>query len=138
MGDLLSADDRWAIADLLNRYAWALADRDWDAYGTCFTPDATVDYSTAGGPVGSPAEARAWLEPTFGGFDMALSHTGNLVIDPVSAEEAKVRSLYRMTMRIAGEPPTYIEASGGYDDTVVRTPDGWRISSRHEDLRWMK
>jgi len=106
MGDLIDADDRWAIAELLNRYAWAMADRDWDAWEACFSPDAKLDYSTAGGVVGSSAEARAWLEPTLGGFDMAMSHTGNVVIDAVSADEAKVRSLYRMTMRIAGDPPT--------------------------------
>jgi 3-phenylpropionate/cinnamic acid dioxygenase small subunit len=138
MGDLIDADDRWAIAELLNRYAWAMADRDWDAWEASFSADAKLDYSTAGGVVGSSAEARAWLEPTLGGFDMAMSHTGNVVIDAVSADEAKVRSLYRMTMRIAGDPPTYLEASGGYKDTVVRTSDGWRISSRYEDMKWMR
>jgi 3-phenylpropionate/cinnamic acid dioxygenase small subunit len=138
MGDLIDADDRWAIAELLNRYAWAMADRDWDAWEACFSADAKLDYSTAGGVVGSSAEARAWLEPTLDGFDMAMSHTGNVVIDAVSADEAKVRSLYRMTMRIAGDPPTYLEASGGYKDTVVRTSDGWRISSRYEDMKWMR
>ena len=59
LGEIMlnEALDRALITDLLSRYTWALVDRNWDAWQKVFTPDAHVDYSTAGGPVGSPAVA---------------------------------------------------------------------------------
>ena len=55
-----------------------------------------------------------------------------------SADEARVSSQYSMTMRLAGDPPTYIEAAGWYDDTVVRTATGWRIANRYERIAYVR
>lgn len=139
----LNAEDRAEINELLSRYAWAMADKDWTAWRATLTPDATVDYTTAGGVAGTADEAMAWLEQTMGGFDVAMSAVGNAVIDntssdPNSHDSASVRSLYRMVMRIPGEPPTYLEASGWYRDTVVRTGDGWRIADRFEQMLYVR
>lgn len=127
-------DDRVAIAELMASYSWALSDRDWPAWRQVFTLDAHLDYSTAGGPVGDVETAAAWLESTLAGFAMVLSHGGNVVVRFDGDDRATVRSLYRMTMKIDGEQPTYIQAAGWYDDVVVRTADGWRIAERLERL----
>jgi hypothetical protein len=141
----LTADDRAEINELLSRYAWAMADKDWTAWRATLTADATVDYTTAGGVAGTADEAMAWLEQTMGGFDVAMSAVGNAVItdtsDSVAGESAGsagVRSLYRMVMRIPGDAPTYLEASGWYNDTVVRTDDGWRIATRFEQMLYVR
>jgi hypothetical protein len=132
--------DRLDIAELLHRYAWAVGDRDWAAWHDVFAPDARVDYSTAGGVVGTPAEARGWLEVALGGFDVTVNHTGNLVVDfdDDNADRARARSLYRVTMRLPGDPPTYLEACGWYLDQLVRTADGWRIAERVEQLAYLR
>ena len=37
--------DHQAIVQVLNRYAFALDDRDWSALRSCFTPDAIYTFS---------------------------------------------------------------------------------------------
>ena len=53
-------------------------------------------------------------------------------------DKATVRSIYTMTMRIPGDQPTYMQASGWYNDTIVRTSEGWRIQNRFEQLAYVK
>ena len=131
-------NDRSEIAELLSRYAWAIADKDWTTWQTLFTEDAHVDYSTAGGIIGTPADAVAWLEPTMSMFDVCISHTGNVVVDFTDATTARVRSLYKMNMRIPGEPPTYMEACGYYRDTVRLGSTGWLLANRFEHLLYLR
>lgn len=130
--------DRVAIGELLARYSWALADRDWSAWRAVFTDDAHVDYATAGGPVCGIDEAVGWIGSTLDGFEHTLSRGGNTVITFEDDDRAAVRSIYTMTMKLAGDPPTFIEASGWYDDVVVRTDAGWKISERVERLAYVR
>jgi 3-phenylpropionate/cinnamic acid dioxygenase small subunit len=130
--------DRLAIDELLSRYAWSLADRDWVAWQACFTADAHADYTTAGGIAGTPADAAAWLEQTMSMFDVSISHTGNVVIDFLDDDTAAVRSMYKMVMRIPGDPPTFMEACGYYRDTVARGPSGWLLADRFEHLLYIR
>ena len=132
------APDRLEIGELLARYAWALADRDWVAWQACFTADAVADYTTAGGVVGTPAEAAAWLEPTLSMFDVSISQASNVVIDFTSDDSADVRSMYKMVMRIAGDTPTYMEACGYYRDRVVRGAGGWLLAHRFEHILYVR
>ena len=53
--------DRREIDDLLVRYATVLDTRRWDELETVFTPDAVLDYRSAGGIRGSLAEVGEWL-----------------------------------------------------------------------------
>ena len=130
--------DRAHITDLLSRYTWALVDRDWQAWKGVFTADAHVDYSTAGGPVGTPSGAAETFSQMLSMFDVALSAGGNVAINFDNEDTAKVRSVYTMTMRIPGDQPTYMQASGWYLDTIVRTAEGWKIHKRFEHLAYVK
>lgn len=130
--------DRLDIAELLSRYAWAMADKNFTAWRACFAPRARVDYSTAGGVAGTVSEAANWLEATLSMFDVCLSHTGNVVIDFHGDEAADVRSMYKMVMRIPGDSPTYMEACGYYRDKVVRVPSGWLLAERVEHLLYVR
>jgi 3-phenylpropionate/cinnamic acid dioxygenase small subunit len=130
--------DRLAIGELLSRYAWSLADRDWGAWQACFTADAHADYTTAGGIAGTPADAAAWLEQTMSMFDVCIGHTGNVVIDFLDDDTAAVRSIYKMVMRIPGDAPTYMEACGHYRDMVTRGPSGWLLADRVEHLLYVR
>jgi hypothetical protein len=133
--------DRALIADLLSRYTWALSDRDWDAWVEVFAPDAHVDYSTAGGPVGDPKSAAETFRGMMSMFDVSLSSGSNVTISFTDADTAKVRSMYTMMLRIPGADgaqPNYMQASGWYDDVVVRTDRGWLIKNRFEQLVYGK
>jgi 3-phenylpropionate/cinnamic acid dioxygenase small subunit len=134
----LSSDDRIGIEETMARYAWAMADKDWAAWRATLTPDATVDYTTAGGVSGTADEALEWLQGALGAFDVTASMIGNLVVEDHDADSATTRSLYRMVMRLPGDEPTYLEASGWYRDRMVRTPDGWRIADRFEQMLYLR
>ncbi len=136
------AKDRLEINELLARYSWAMADRDWDTWQSVFAPDATVDYGTAGGPVGTPAEAAEAFAAMFVMFDVAMSQVTNVMISFESADRATSRSMYRMLMRVPGSgegaTPSFMEAQGDYDDTLVRTDAGWKILRRFERLAYIR
>jgi 3-phenylpropionate/cinnamic acid dioxygenase small subunit len=136
--DLQQLSDRAEINDLMIRYNESLNSADWESWSACFTADARVDYTTAGGIAGTVAEAATWLAETMVAFDMRIGRIANVLPTFTGADSATVSSQYSMTMRIAGEPPTYIDAAGWYDDEVVRTADGWRIASRHERIAFMR
>ncbi len=134
----ITAEDRIEISDVMSRYAWAMADKDWSAWRATLTADATVDYTTAGGVAGTADEARAWLEETMATFDITSSLVGDVVLESDDGNTATLRSLYRMIMRIPGDTPTYLEASGWYRDRFERTDEGWRIANRFEQMLYLR
>lgn len=136
--DLQQLIDRAEINDLLVRYSESLNAADWDTWAACFTADAHLDYTTAGGVAGSVADAVTWLSQTMVAFDMRIGRISNVLATFVSGDEARVSSQYSMMMRLAGDSPTYIEAAGWYDDTVVRTAQGWRLANRFERIAYMR
>ncbi len=142
--DITELSDRSEINDLLIRYSEALNRADWDTWMECFTNDAHLDYTTAGGIAGSAAEAAAWLGPTMAMFDMRIHRMANVQICFDGADQAAIGSQYNTVMRIPATPgdpaskPTYIEAAGWYDDVVVRTAAGWRFSQRAERIAYAR
>ena len=133
--------DRAEIVELLHRYSWALLDKDWATWKACFTDDAHVDYSTAGGIVGTAAEGAAWLEPTMAMFEVAVSQSSNAVVSFEGDDVASARSMYRMLMKIGGADgaaATFMEAQGEYHDRFARTAEGWRLAGRVEKLLYVR
>lgn len=134
---LQEISDRLEIQDLLNRYCHAIDSRDWDALDDVFTPDARIDYSEAGGAVGGYAEIKAWLPKALERFP-AYQHmvaTSRLDID---GDEAAART-------ILFNPMVHRDEAGGeqvffiglwYRDRLVRTPAGWRIAERREEMSY--
>jgi 3-phenylpropionate/cinnamic acid dioxygenase small subunit len=58
---LQELSDRIEIDDLLTRYATAIDTKDWQLFETCFTADAFIDYTDAGGVKGGRQEVKEWL-----------------------------------------------------------------------------
>ena len=138
--DVQELSDRSEINDLLIRYSEALNLADWDAWSACFTGAAHLDYTTAGGVAGSVPEAVAWLAPMMTMFDMRIHRMANVMITFASGDRALVGSQYATLMRIPATEgdPTYVEASGWYDDVVVRTADGWLLDQRTERMAYVR
>ena len=139
--ELQEIDDRIRIHDLLVRYSEALCRGDWETWSTCFVPDAVVDYTTAGGIAGTPAEAATWLDTTMALFDMRIHRVANVQICFDGPDQAALSSQYTTTMRIAGSDggaATYIDAAGWYDDVAVRTGSGWQLNRRVERLAFVR
>lgn len=129
--------DRLEIHDLLERYCYAIDERDWQALDGVFTPDARIDYSESGGASGSLEEIKAWLPRALERFPMFqhMVATSKLRIDGDAA-----------TSRTILFNPIVHRGEGGHDhvfflglwyrDRLVRTAEGWRIAERYEEMGW--
>jgi len=77
-GAILDADrlaDRAAIQDLATAYAHATDDGDWARWESLFLPDALIDYTSAGGIAGTPAEVASWMPGALSIFTFCLHTT---------------------------------------------------------------
>ncbi|MBO2454101.1 nuclear transport factor 2 family protein [Actinomadura barringtoniae] len=119
-----TADDRIAITDLIALHGHLCDDGDLEGLRELFTPDVVYDVSSFGGePIhGIDALIQAGID--LGEGNPVGHHVTNIVLTGIADD--------RVTARSKG---IGISADGGcasltYDDTIVRTPGGWRISCR--------
>lgn len=126
--------DRIEIQDLLVRYTRAIDQKDWDLLDRVFVPDAKLDYTSSGGIAGSLPEVKAWLAKALSVFPETMHLIGNTEVS-LDGDTARTRTAVY-------NPMFFARADGGRDhfavgayyvDEMVRTPRGWRISSRRED-----
>lgn len=126
-------EDRVAIDDLLTRYATAVDTKNWDLYRQCFTPNAFIDYTSAGGIKGTLDEVTEWLARVMPIFVM----TQHLVVNrevTIDGDTARSRSAFFNPLGVSdGKGGMTVFFDGGYyNDRMVRTADGWRIAERIE------
>jgi len=129
--------DRIEIDDLLTRYAMAIDDGDWDALDSVFMPEATIDYTSAGGIRGTFPEVKAWLEKALAPFPVRQHVIANkrVVID---GDRATVRAYFfnPMLLNLADGSRRSAPGGGYYNHRLVRTPEGWRSEELVEDEVW--
>ena len=128
--------DRAEIQDLMTRYAYAIDDRDWDALDGVFTPDAIIDYSEAGGARGTVPEIKKFLAEAMGNFS-AFQHLSTTTQIRIDGDRAKARTILfnPMVMQHEGQERVFFVGLW-YNDDLVRTPDGWRITHRREQMSY--
>lgn len=134
---LQEISDRLEIQDLFARYCFAIDERDWEALDGVFTTDARIDYTESGGAKGSLAEIKAWLPGALARFP-AFQHmvaTTKLTFDGDRATSRTILFNPMVHAGPGGERQTFFMGLW-YRDTLVRTPDGWRISERYEEMSW--
>jgi 3-phenylpropionate/cinnamic acid dioxygenase small subunit len=121
----MNADDIHAIQRLYAEYHHVIDDARWDDFTTIYTEDGVFDgtYYTLTG--------RDTIRDVFAQLDHPISHNmTNIVITPGEDDDsANVRSKF-VTFRHSGTI-----GLGTYTDTVLRTPDGWRVKYRTARLR---
>jgi len=130
--------DRLAIEETLIRYGTAIDTKDFDLLDTVFTSDAVVDYRQSGGSRGPLSEAKAWLAKVLVPFTFMQHMIGNLSVEIDGDRASSVCYFYNpMTMGGENGKETSFVCGGFYRDQLVRTADGWRISERVDDQRYM-
>jgi hypothetical protein len=144
--DLPEISARLEIQDLLARYTYAVDSQDWDVLDRTFTPDAAIDYTATGGISGSYAEAKAWLRATLPGPFASTMHMLGLPVidlsDPTAGDStpraARVRAYLDNPMRMDDGHGglKIVELGAVYHAELVRTADGWRITTLRQELRW--
>ncbi|MGH3952782.1 nuclear transport factor 2 family protein [Mycobacteroides salmoniphilum] len=129
--------DRLQIQQLLVDYATAIDTRQFDDLDEVFTNDAYIDYRAMGGVDGDYPDVKAWLAQVLPAFPMYAHMLGNISIrfDSEGGAErssATVRSLCFNPMVPGGDTEQVLFLGLWYDDTVVRTRHGWRLTRRVE------
>jgi ketosteroid isomerase-like protein len=129
--------DRLEIEEVLTRYCYAVDDRDWDAYREVFTADAVIDDTVTGG-------VRSGVEEHIGYMKNALSkvlisqHAISTVLVDLRGNEARVRAHCSCPIVLdQGKGKTHVFFQGlWYRDSLIRTPDGWKIQRLLEEGYW--
>jgi hypothetical protein len=125
--------DVLAIQDLVTSYTHAVDDGDWRRWEALFLPDARIDYTSAGGIAGTPAELAAWMPEALSVFEFCLHFTSTHEVRFTGPETATGCVLVhaRNGVRWEGEPEI-VDVGAVYEDTYARRGDHWRFSSRVE------
>lgn len=129
--DLRELSDRTEINDLLTRYARAVDRKDWDLYREVFTPDAAIDYTSAGGITGDTETQVAWLAEALAQFPATQHMVANVGITFTDADSANVEAMFHNPM-VMPDSSSWV-TGGWYHHEVRRTPDGWRSIALREE-----
>ena len=134
--NLQQLQDKIEIQELLTRYARGLDTKDWDLWRSVFVPDAVMDYSSAGIPVGKRDEIAAMFEQAFVAIPWAQHFITNVEVD-LDGDRAKVRAYFYNPMQLPGKDEQ--SACGGtYEHDMVRTADGWKSEKVVENNMWFE
>ena len=128
--------DRQAITNVCVQYARALDTLDWALLERCFTADPVFVHP--GGRLEGFEQILARTSAALAPLTQTQHLLGNITprLDP-DGESAACSTYFHAQHRRAGTPggDLYVIA-GRYDDTVLRTPAGWRISERVQSYSW--
>ncbi|WP_314175888.1 nuclear transport factor 2 family protein [Streptomyces winkii] len=125
----LALEDRIAVTELISSHGHLVDDGSLDRLHELFTSDVVYDLTDFGQGrlTGVAAVREAAL--ALGSANPVAHHVTNVVVTGSSDGRAEVRSK-GLGIKADGSC-----GSVSYDDTVVRTPDGWRISRRKVSSR---
>jgi ketosteroid isomerase-like protein len=120
----MSAEDIEVIRTTVIRAAHALDDKDWDAFGALFTEDARYRVHAL------DLTGRTTIVETLAPL-MAPAITKHLLGFPIVEVDGDTAQAWSDMTTSAGPKGSIAVATiGRYHDTLVRTPDGWRLTSR--------
>jgi 3-phenylpropionate/cinnamic acid dioxygenase small subunit len=124
--------DRLEIEQLLIRYCHAIDERDWDTYRSVYTADAVID-DIGAGPGNTVDQMVEFLPRALEGV-VQIQHAVSTSRVEIDGDRAVAKTVCHC--------PVVLDTGGGeselffsglwYDDELVRTPDGWKISKRVE------
>jgi 3-phenylpropionate/cinnamic acid dioxygenase small subunit len=124
-----TSHDLEEISALAVRYASGVDRRDWDHLRGAFTEDVVADYPGVGFWSGLD-DFVTFLDTYHKDMGLSVHHVGNVVAD-VDGDHGTARSYVTAVLQLDREHPDQVlRADGFYDDVLVRTPAGWRISRR--------
>lgn len=130
--------DRLEIQDLITAYSHAVDLRRWDDLDALFTEDARIDFTATGSIRGSVPDLKAYLAET---MSMMLSYQHLMATTKLelAGDEAQARTLCYNPMVIPGGPgrePRVFFCGTWYHDRLRRTPAGWRMAERVQELSY--
>ena len=131
-----SAEDRFAITELLNRMAYFYDEDHLDDLAASFAPDAVMSMQIAEGDTVGPFEGRDSIMELYRGAkasqtDVRRHDITNIMFD-ASGDTLAVTSY--LTLFATENAETKLLTTGVYRDQVGRVDGEWKITRRHIDL----
>ena len=134
MKTLEEISDRMEIQELQVAYSHAIDFGRWDELDEEFTPDAFIDYTVFGGPIGPYPEIKEYLRNTMPMFSGYYHLVATSKVELQGDTATGVTPCYNpMVLPLPDDGEQVFVCGLWYHDTYVRTPDGWRISRRVEE-----
>ncbi len=122
--------DRLEITDVLVRYATGIDRRDWPLFRTCWTDDVDANYGRGIGHFHTADEITEFMTRSHAVMGPTWHRLSNFTVE-VEGDRATTRTYLHAVLNVDKEDPDrWMDVTGHYDDTLVRTPAGWRISRR--------
>ncbi|MEX0768096.1 MAG: nuclear transport factor 2 family protein [Microthrixaceae bacterium] len=130
--------DLIAIQSLATAYAHAIDDLDWPRWTSLFLPYAHIDYTSAGGIEGTPAELAEWMPSALSIFDFCMHTTSTHEICLTSSDTAtgRVHVFNRNGVHWEGRPEI-LDVGAVYHDSYRRVGATWRFSARVEHTTYI-
>lgn len=114
--------DRLELHELPGRYGDAIDDRNWDRLRQVFTDDAIFDLTGVG------LRQLDGIEDIVHFMDVAAQHPKTHMMTNIYVDDG--RESVTMNFRIVALLGKGLVGTASYYDTVVKTPDGWRVKHR--------
>ncbi|MER6580441.1 nuclear transport factor 2 family protein [Nonomuraea sp. NPDC001023] len=138
--DVQEIADRLEITGLLGRYSLAVDSGEWDLLDEVFSPEAVIDYRSAGGIRGGLAEVKSWLAEVLPHWPGRLHLIGAARI-VLAGDEARVSAPFTDTLAptrdmVAADAKGFLHGGGWYHHRMRRTSDGWRSQELVEEQSW--
>ena len=125
--------NRLAILDIYARYVFAVDDSDFDELDKLFTPDSTIDWTSAGAIKVDYKTAKEIISNNNKNYisfcHMTTNHRIKFNDDQTSAK-VKSKTFHPVLMADKDGNITITQVLGGYEDDLIKTPEGWRIKAR--------
>ena len=133
-------EDRNAISEAVITYATSIDRGDWDAFASVLTDPVHIDFSEAGLPAADFARddfvgfARKGLEVWTTRQHLSPNHV--VVLDETDPDKALCQS-YLYAQYHHPDAPVFL-MHGSYDNQMVRTADGWKITALTQHISWIE
>jgi uncharacterized protein (TIGR02246 family) len=134
----MSLEDKLAIHEMIAQYSYAYDSKDADGFAQVFVENGVFEIFVPGKTMPvvrlqSRQAIRAWaaqrLQARLGRFTSRHYQAG-ILVDALTAEEARVRVMILVTRQEATATPPSVHLTGVYHDVWRKTPEGWRLTHR--------
>jgi hypothetical protein len=124
---MTSGATTWAVSEAYARYSFGVDSRQADVIESCFTPTSLLGVAGQAPTVGAKSIADRLVSVADLGV---VHHAFNIVVLEATSDNVVTRADF--TMAKHGD----VFATGHYDDTLSRGPDGWLFSRRVVTYTW--
>lgn len=131
---MTNTQDQAEIIQVINRYGVAMDARRWDLFDTIFTAEAELDYSWS--RWNSLDVFKAEFAQAHAGFDATQHAMFNHLVEAEGNNASAFTYCSWRLIKLGTKGGDHLFGTAWYDDTLIRTADGWRIACRRCRILW--